>query len=106
MRNRLIPALIALALSALLPSSGEAQTLRLQQAGSGGSSDRATVQVGQTITIEVFDLSQAQIDFSLMRPGASTASFQLGNAMNIPNADDFFDVVAMALVLFLVPEPK
>ncbi len=61
MRNRLIPALIALALSALLPSSGEAQTLRLQQAGSGGSSDRATVQVGQTITIEVFgDLGSVQ----------------------------------------------
>ena len=52
MRNRLIQTLYAIGLIGFWWSAAEAQTLRLQQAG--GNSSRATVQVGQTITIEVF----------------------------------------------------
>jgi hypothetical protein len=59
MRNRLIPSLYLIALIGLWWSAAGAQTVRLQQAG--GSSDRATVQVGQTITIEVFaDLGRVE----------------------------------------------
>ena len=59
MRNRLIPTVFVIGLFGLSWTAAGAQTLRLQQAG--GNSSRATVQVGQTITIEVFgDLGRVE----------------------------------------------
>ena len=81
--------------------------LRWLDVGCGnGAFTEAVIDRCAPSTIEGVDPSQAQIDFARTRPGASTASFQLGDAMNLPNADDSFDVAAMALVLFFVPEPK
>jgi ubiquinone/menaquinone biosynthesis C-methylase UbiE len=51
------------------------------------------------------DPSQAQLEFARMRAGASFAQFQQGDAMSLPQEDDAFDVAAMALVLFFVPDP-
>lgn len=51
------------------------------------------------------DPSDAQLAFARTRPGTRTARFQSGDAMALPFADDSFDVAAMALVLFFVPDP-
>lgn len=55
--------------------------------------------------VDGVDPSQGQLDFAQTRPGASSARFQKGDAMALSYDDDAFDVAAMALVLFFVPEP-
>jgi ubiquinone/menaquinone biosynthesis C-methylase UbiE len=51
------------------------------------------------------DPSEGQLAFARTRPGAHLAQFQQGDAMKLPFQDGNFDVAAMALVLFFVPEP-
>lgn len=51
------------------------------------------------------DPSTEQLNFARARPGLSSVQLVQGDAMNLPFADDAFDVVVMALVIFFVPEP-
>lgn len=51
------------------------------------------------------DPAEGQLRYARERPAAQLASFQLGDAMALPFADDAFDVAVMALVIFFVPEP-
>ena len=51
------------------------------------------------------DPSPAQLSFARSRAGARIAQFHEGDAMALPFADNTFDVGAMALVIFFVPEP-
>jgi ubiquinone/menaquinone biosynthesis C-methylase UbiE len=51
------------------------------------------------------DPSEAQLAFARQRPGAQGATFQLGDAMALPFAENRFDAAVMALVIFFVPDP-
>ena len=51
------------------------------------------------------DPSDAQLAYACARPDARGATFQVGDAMALPFADDRFDAAAMALVIFFVPDP-
>lgn len=51
------------------------------------------------------DPSDAQLAFARARPGTRGATFQLGDAMALPFADNSFDAATMALVIFFVPDP-
>jgi ubiquinone/menaquinone biosynthesis C-methylase UbiE len=55
--------------------------------------------------VQGVDPSDAQLDFARKRPAARLAQFQKGEAMALPFADQRFDVAAMALVIFFVPDP-
>lgn len=51
------------------------------------------------------DPAVAQLSFARGRPGAKSATFELGDAMSLPFADKSFDAAVMALVIFFVPDP-
>ncbi|WP_427913161.1 class I SAM-dependent methyltransferase [Ramlibacter sp. MMS24-I3-19] len=55
--------------------------------------------------VDGIDPSAAQIDFARARPAGRVARFQVGDAMALPFPDASFDVAAMALVIFFVPDP-
>tara|TARA_Y100000766_G_scaffold284914_1_gene305374 strand:+ start:1933 stop:2712 length:780 start_codon:yes stop_codon:yes gene_type:complete len=55
--------------------------------------------------IQALDPSPEQIDFALNRIESDKASFQVGDAMNLPFGANRFDYATMALVLFFVPDP-
>ncbi len=51
------------------------------------------------------DPSQAQISYAKELKFNVPAEFIVGNAMDLPYAENTFDVAIMALVLFFVPRP-
>lgn len=51
------------------------------------------------------DPSSAQLAFARQRPGARAATFQEGDAMALPFAENRFDAAVMALVIFFLPDP-
>jgi SAM-dependent methyltransferase len=51
------------------------------------------------------DPSADQLSYARTRPGVTQADFRVGDAQNLPFADDTFDVAAMALVIAFVPDP-
>jgi ubiquinone/menaquinone biosynthesis C-methylase UbiE len=51
------------------------------------------------------DPSPGQIAYAKARPGCEGASFQIGDAQDLPFTDESFDVVTMALVISFVPDP-
>jgi len=51
------------------------------------------------------DPSEGQINYARTRPGTRGATFQQGDAMALPFADNSFDAATMALVIFFVPDP-
>lgn len=51
------------------------------------------------------DPSEEQLAFARTRPASRLASFQHGNAMALPFADESFDAAVMGLVIFFVPDP-
>lgn len=55
--------------------------------------------------VDGIDPSAAQIDYARARPAGQRARFQIGDAMALPFPDASFDVAAMALVIFFVPDP-
>ncbi|HAX04408.1 MAG TPA: SAM-dependent methyltransferase [Acidimicrobiaceae bacterium] len=55
--------------------------------------------------IQALDPSPEQIDFALQRIQSEKASFQVGDAMDLPFGANSFDYATMALVLFFVPDP-
>lgn len=55
--------------------------------------------------VEGIDPSQAFLDQASSRLTAPLFSFRTGDAVDLPQADDTFDVVASALVLTFVPDP-
>ena len=80
--------------------------LRWLDVGCGnGAFTETVIQRCHPSRIEGVDPAEAQIEFARSRPGASAASFELGDAMRLPSPDDSFDTAVMALVLFFVPEP-
>lgn len=56
--------------------------------------------------VKGIDPSEGQLAFARTRGGARGAEFVQGDAMALPIPDKSFDVAAMALVLFFVPQPK
>ena len=55
--------------------------------------------------VDGIDPSAAQIDYARARPAGRVARFQVADAMALPFPDASFDVAAMALVIFFVPDP-
>jgi len=55
--------------------------------------------------ISGIDLSSELLNYARTRSNCQLASFQLGNAMDLPYGDNSFDVVVMALVIFFLPDP-
>ena len=55
--------------------------------------------------VQGIDPSAAQLRFARERPGAQSAVFLEGDAMNLPFEAGRFDAAVMALVIFFVPEP-
>ncbi|MBS0387103.1 MAG: methyltransferase domain-containing protein [Proteobacteria bacterium] len=51
------------------------------------------------------DPAEGQVAYARSRPASRLATFELGNAMALPFADQSFDVAIMPLVLFFVPDP-
>ena len=56
-------------------------------------------------TIDGIDPSDAQLVYARTRPLLSNTQFQQGDAMSLPYTDNSFDVAAMPLVIFFVPDP-
>ena len=56
-------------------------------------------------TVHGIDPAPAQLDFARQRASAGQATFVLGDAQQLPFADDSFDAAVMALVIFFVPDP-
>lgn len=55
--------------------------------------------------VAAVDLSDDQLVYARTRPAGSMADFRLGDAQNLPFADNSFDVAAMALVISFLPDP-
>src|SRR5262245_8126863 len=55
--------------------------------------------------VEGIDPSEAQVAYARSRVPAQRASFRVGDSMALPFGGAEFDVAAMALVIFFVPEP-
>lgn len=51
------------------------------------------------------DPSEAQISYARGRSGTAMAQFRVGDAQDLPYADDSVDVATMALVIAFVPDP-
>ncbi len=51
------------------------------------------------------DPSTAQLEFARQRPGASGATFEIGDAHALPFATDSADIAVMALVIFFLDDP-
>jgi len=51
------------------------------------------------------DPSEGQLAFARQRHTANVATFRQGDAMALPYPDNSFDLAAMALVIFFVPDP-
>jgi len=80
--------------------------LRWVDVGCGnGAFTEAVIKRCAPSAVEGVDPSHGQLEFAQTRAGASLARFQQGDAMSLPQKDDAFDVAAMALVLFFVPDP-
>lgn len=86
----------------LAPRTG----LRWLDVGCGsGAFTELVMQRCAPASVHGIDPSDAQLAFARTRPGARGASFQLGEAMALPFADNSFDAAIMALVIFFVPDP-
>ncbi|MCH9670790.1 MAG: methyltransferase domain-containing protein [Gammaproteobacteria bacterium] len=80
--------------------------LRWVDVGCGnGAFTEAVIERCAPSAIEGVDPSQGQLEFARTRDGVSLARFHQGDAMSLPQEDNSFDVAAMALVLFFVPDP-
>ena len=55
--------------------------------------------------VQGVDPSDGQLAFARKRHSANVATFKQGDAMALPFADKTFDLAAMALVIFFVPDP-
>jgi ubiquinone/menaquinone biosynthesis C-methylase UbiE len=55
--------------------------------------------------ITAIDPSDDQLAYARTRAGAKMADFRVGDAQNLPFADNSFDVAAMALVIAFLPDP-
>jgi SAM-dependent methyltransferase len=55
--------------------------------------------------VTAVDPSDAQLAYARTRPGVGTTVFQVGDAQNLPFADNSFDVATMALVISFLPDP-
>lgn len=55
--------------------------------------------------VQGIDPSEGQLAFARTRPSARLATFQIGDAMQLPFADCSVDCSVMALVIFFVPTP-
>ena len=86
----------------LAPSSG----LRWIDVGCGtGAFTELVAKRCAPTEIEGIDPSEEQLAFARKRPAASVANFRVGDAMALPFSERKFDIAAMALVIFFVPEP-
>lgn len=56
-------------------------------------------------SVDGIDPSEAQLAFARTRPAAGSVRYRQADAMNLPFADDAFDVAVMPLVIFFVPDP-
>ncbi|HVZ09257.1 class I SAM-dependent methyltransferase [Rhodopila sp.] len=84
----------------LAPAGG----LRWLDVGCGsGAFSEAVLQRFSPSDVQGVDPSEAQLAFARARSPAAT--FQLGDAMALPFADNRFDAAVMALVIFFVPDP-
>jgi ubiquinone/menaquinone biosynthesis C-methylase UbiE len=55
--------------------------------------------------VTAIDPSDDQLAYARTRPGVSMTDFRVGDAQNLPFADNSFDVAAMALVISFLPDP-
>lgn len=56
-------------------------------------------------TLTGIDAAEGQIAFARQRYGTAHADFHIGDAQNLPFADNAFDVSVMALVIAFIPDP-
>ena len=55
--------------------------------------------------VTAIDPSDDQLAYARARPGVRMTDFRVGDAQNLPFADNTFDVAAMALVISFLPDP-
>jgi SAM-dependent methyltransferase len=55
--------------------------------------------------IEAIDPSEGQLAYARTQPGVKMATFQRGDAQQLPFPDASFDVAAMGLVITFIPDP-
>lgn len=72
--------------------------------GNGAFSERIVERCAPA-EVRGIDPSEGQLAFARTRPAARIVKFQQGDAMALPFPDASFDVAAMALVIFFVPDP-
>ena len=84
-----------------------ADGLRWLDVGCGtGAFTQQIIDTTTPISVDGIDPSPEQVDFASNRAGAAMARFRTGDAMSLPYDDDSFDIAAMALVIFFVPQPE
>jgi ubiquinone/menaquinone biosynthesis C-methylase UbiE len=72
--------------------------------GSGAFTELLTERCSPKSVVGV-DRSDEQLAYARARPRIGTAQFRQGDAIALPFPDKSFDVAAMALVLFFLPDP-
>ena len=86
----------------LAPANG----LRWADIGCGnGAFTQMLVDRCAPVDVQGLDPSEGQLAFARTRLNGSPVSFELGDAMALPYADDAFDAAVMALVIFFVSDP-
>lgn len=86
----------------LAPKSG----LRWLDVGCGnGAFTEMIVEQCAPISVHGIDPSEQQLAYARKRPASSGVQFRQGDAMELPFADNSFDVAVMPLVIFFVPDP-
>jgi SAM-dependent methyltransferase len=83
-----------------------APALRWLDVGCGnGAFTELIVERCAPAAVEGIDPSEGQLAFARARHAAGLAKFQTGDALALPFSTARFDVAAMALVIFFVPDP-
>jgi ubiquinone/menaquinone biosynthesis C-methylase UbiE len=70
-----------------------------------GAFTELLVQQCDPAAVEGIDPSEEQLAFARGRSAARKAEFRQGDALTLPFTDNSFDIAAMALVIFFIPDP-
>lgn len=85
---------------------GATKNLKWLDVGCGnGAFTEMLVEYCSPSLVAGIDPAEGQLKYARERPACRQVDFKLGDAMQLPYADNEFDAAVMALVIFFVPNP-